>query len=217
MNTLFAIIKRYPTTTSKIYVLLRYILLPFVCIEPYLPKKGFIINLGSGYGSYDIYFALKEPKRKILGLELVKKRVNVAKQAAKGIKNINFKLQDFTKYYKLEYADAICMIDLLHHIPSFTQKVILKECFKKLKKNGILIIKDVAEKPRWKFLYNYLHDKIMTKNDKLYFLKMKEFKQELKDIKFKVTRGPILIKTHPLNPIPHFIMICKKESIKVNV
>lgn len=210
MNNLSAIIRRYPTIKSKTYVLLRYILLPFKCIEPYLPKKGFIVDLGSGYGSYDIYFALRESKRKIVGLELIKSRVNIAKQASKGIKNVNFKPQDFTKDSKIKSADAICMLDFIHHIPYPTQEVILRECFKKLKKNGLLIIKDIAEKPRWKFLHNYIHDKIMTKNDKLYFLKMGELMQKLNDIKFKVVQCPIIIKTYPLNPIPHYIIICKK-------
>ena len=210
MDNLSAIRRRYPTTASKMYVLLRYALLPFKCIEPYLPKKGLIIDLGSGYGSYDIYFALREPKRKIIGLELIKSRVKIAKQASKGIRNVKFKSQDFTKDSKIKYADAICMFDLLHHIPYPTQGALLRECFKKLKKNGLLIIKDIAEKPRWKFLYNYLHDKIMTKNDSLYFLKMGELMQKLNDAKFKVVQGPIAMKTYPLNPIPHCIIICKK-------
>ncbi len=210
MDGIYAIRKRYPTLTSRTYVLLRYALLPFECIEPYLPKKGLIVDLGCGYGSYDIYFTLKEPKRKIIGLELMKGRVKIAKQASKGVSNVKFRSQDFTKDSKIKYADAICMFDLLHHIPYTAQEALLKECRKKLKKNGFLIIKDIAEKPRWKFLYNYLHDKIMTKNDKLYFLKMGELVQKLNDAKFKVVQGPITLKTYPLNPIPHFIIICKK-------
>lgn len=210
MDNLSAIRRRYPTIASRIYVFLRYVLLPFKCIEPYLPKKGLIVDLGSGYGSYDLYFALREPKRKIIGLELIKSRVRIAKQASKGIRNVKFKPQDFTKDSKIKSADAICMFDLLHHIPYQTQEVILRECFKKLRKNGLLIIKDIAERPRWKFLYNYLHDKIMTKNDKLYFLKMGELMQKLNDAQFKVVQAPTIMKTYPLNPIPHFIVICKK-------
>ncbi|MBI2559304.1 class I SAM-dependent methyltransferase [Candidatus Woesearchaeota archaeon] len=210
MNNLSAIIKRYPTIKSKIYVLLRYVLLPFKCIEPYLPKRGFIVDLGSGYGSYDIYFALREPKRKIIGLELIKSRVKIAKQASKGIRNVKFKPQDFTKDSEIKSADAICMLDFLHHVPYRTQDAVLSECFKKLRKNGVLIIKDIAEKPRWKFLYNYVHDKIMTKNDKLYFLRTGELTQKLNNIRFKVVHGPLIMKTYPLNPIPHYIIICRK-------
>jgi len=195
----------YPTFGSRLYVFIRKRLIPLAGIEKYLPKKGTILDIGCGYGLASIYLALKSPARKVIGLELSKKRVQIARKAAKGIKNLEFRQQDFIKTKKLGKCSAILMIDLLHHIPYPTQKRLLQECYKKLNKKGILLIKDIATKPRHKYLWNYLHDKIMTKNQKLYFQHPKNLKNLLEHMGFRVKIKPMKSRLYP-----HIIYVCEK-------
>lgn len=204
------VISKYPSKVSRLYVRLRLILFPFENIDKYIPKKGKMIDVGCGHGIYSLLLANKEKTRNILGYELNPRRVKEANKAAKGIKNIKFYVRDLTKDTALQNCDCIYMIDLLHHIPFNTQKDLLVECYNKLKKGGLLVIKDISDKPKWKYYYNILHDKIMTLNEKLYFKKTKDQKNLLKNIGFKIIEGPKLLKTGKLNPFPHYVIVCKK-------
>lgn len=206
---LLSIMKRYNSFLIKLYLLIRHIQSPLDMIEKFIPKKGRIADLGCGFGSFDIYLAIKSKDRELIGFELEKNRVNIAKKASLGLNNIKFEQRDFTKNTGLNQYDTILMFDLLHHIPTDTQKKLIQESKKKLKKKGILIIKDVDTKPLWKYYYSYFQDKIMTKNDKLYFINKDKMISLLKKEKFKIKQIKIL-KTWLLNPIPHIIYVCEK-------
>jgi len=195
---------------SKLYVLLRNIVLPVEKIEEYLPSKGRIIDVGCGFGSYDIYFALRSPKRDIIGYELNERRVKEARNASKGIKNIKFEVKNLEEDSSLKDCDAICFFDILHHIPWDSQKKVLNESYKRLKRGGILIIKDIDKKPKWKYYFNFLHDKIMTRNDRLYFSYKEDVLSLVKALNFKVLKGPEYLKVGFLNPYSHYILIVKK-------
>ena len=199
------IVKRYPSFLSRLYVYIRLKLLPLENIEEVIPKKGLIIDVGCGFGLSSLYFALNSEERKIIGLELDRKRVNIARKACFGLINVFFEVQDFVKDYKMRNADCIVMIDLLHHLPFEIQEKVMQECFKRLSENGLLIIKDIDKKPFLKYCWNYIHDKIMTKNGRLYFRKIEDFEKILETIGFKVEKKELRHLFYP-----HVLLVCKK-------
>lgn len=202
------VITLYPALSAKLYVYIRNTILPPNLLECYISKKGRIIDVGCGFGSYAIYFALKEPKRNILGIDSNRKRVRTANKASKNITNVTFEARDLKTDHKLKSADGIYLIDILHHLPYKNQELLLKECYKRIKNGGTLIIKEISNKPLWKYWFNYLHDKIMTKNDKLYFQNSKKLVGLLKQIGFKIKIRKLNAKS--INPYPHIIFLCKK-------
>jgi 2-polyprenyl-3-methyl-5-hydroxy-6-metoxy-1,4-benzoquinol methylase len=209
---IISLVEEYPGWLPKIFIFLRWILLPFSSIEPFIPKKGKIYDVGCGFGSHTIHFALSNKNRRLIGLDLNKKRIEMANRVSVQIPNVEFKSQDLTKSTKLTNADSILLLDILHHIPITTQKKLLKECYYKLKPGGILVMKDVSERPLWKYIYNVIHDKIMTFNDPLFFIRRKQMRILLMNAKFKIVYGPKQLKTWPMNPIPHYIIIAKKNN-----
>jgi SAM-dependent methyltransferase len=202
------IISRYKGNLIKLYVFLRHILLSPQDIEKYIPEKGKIVDLGSGFGSYDIYFALKEKKRQIYGFELNKNRVYNANIAAENIKNVKFFVQDFNKNRDINNCDCIIMSDILHHVSKETQDILIMSAKSKLNKTGCLIIKEIWEKPLWKYYYCVLHDKIMTFNEPIFFIKKNDMISKIKKAGFKKIEVRI-IKSWLLNPIPHIVYTCK--------
>lgn len=203
------IINRYPSLKAKAYVILRSLIFPFSSIERYYPKKGIIYDVGCGFGSYSLSLALSSKKRNVFGLELSKQRVSEARKAAKGVRNLHFEVRDLRKSKKLAVCDCISLIDILHHISYKTQEELIAECFKKLKRKGTLIIKDIGDKPRWKYFYNYFHDRIIMRNKELFFRSPQEICDMCRIAGFKVTVKEA--KTWPLNPFPHVIFICEKN------
>lgn len=198
-------IKLFPLFWPKIYAYLRSLILPISKIETLLPKKGSILDVGCGYGFTSIFFALKNKKRQIFGSEIDLKRVLLAKKISKSISNLSFETSDLINKNKLKF-DAILAIDLLHHI-NFSQKnTFLKDASLKLKPKGFLIIKDINTTPLYKYFWNYIHDSIMTKFSKLYFLSSNQIEDLLIKNNFKI------IKKGKYKNLfyPHIFYVCQK-------
>ncbi len=208
--SLLSVLNLYESVFDKIFIFLRYIILPFYKIERFIPKEGKIIDVGCGHGSFSVYLALKEKKRRIIGMDLNKKRISAANKASKSIKNVKFFYRDLIKDTCIKRADVIMLIDLLHHIPYKTQKSLIKECYNKLRKSGKIIIKDMADRPRWKYYHNYLHDKIISGQKKLFYLSPSKIDIMLRKTGFKIKLQSKRIKAGILNPYAHFIIIAEK-------
>lgn len=205
-----SVVKLYPKLRSRLYVFIRNFLLPAEKIEKYIPHKGKIIDVGCGFGYNTIYFALKDNRRMIVGYDLDKNKIEEAKKASKGIKNVSFKVKDLIKDHSLKRCDSVYLLDVVHHLPKNTQEEVFKEIYKKLKKGGILIVKDVDDKPKLKCYFNILHDRIFSPNDKLHFSNKEEVAKVLEDLGFKFLERPRYIKAHIIDPYPQYLLITKK-------
>ena len=153
------IIKNYPSLLSRIYNRLRLILIPFKKIEKYVPE-GTVLDVGCGYGLFSIYLALSS-KRDVIGSDLDKDRISIAKKASKNINlnNIRFYAKDLMD--DMKNLDAIIMVDVLHHIPYKKQEILLKK------------------------------DKIMTMFEIQYFISSDNLISFLKENGFKIKRKDI--------------------------
>jgi cyclopropane fatty-acyl-phospholipid synthase-like methyltransferase len=203
----FQIINLYPLFWPRIHVFLRSIILPISQIENLLPKNGSILDVGCGYGFTSIFFAVKNKNRQIFASEINPKKVLLAKKISSSIPNLSFEISDLINKNKSGF-DAIVAVDLFHHIDDFQKKAFLKDSFSKLKSNGFLIIKDIDTKPLLKYFWNYLHDLIMTKFSKLYFLSSKQMENILIKNNFKIIRKG----NYPNLFYPHIFYVCQKNS-----
>ena len=201
----FQIINLYPFLLPKIYVCLRAIILPVSKIEKLIPKKGSILDVGCGYGFTSIIFA-QNKNRRIIGSEINTKRFSLAKKISNSISNLSFENSDLIGQHNSKF-DAILAIDLLHHLNSSQKNIFLKDSFLKLKNNGLLIIKDINTKPLIKYYWNYLHDLLMTKFSRLYFLSSSDIKMLLKKNNFKIIKQG----TYSNYLYPHIFYVCQKN------
>lgn len=157
------IVKRYSGFFTKLYVYLRSSILLFENVEKHVPKKGLIYDIGCGYGLISLSLALSSENRKVIGLDLDKGRIDKA-NASISLSNLSFRNKDITKDIDLASCDCILMYDLLHHIPYDAQKKLLSACKSKLNNGGVLVVKDIDIKPRYKLFFTYILDKIMTRS-----------------------------------------------------
>lgn len=162
------------------------------------------MDYGCGYGATSCYFALSSKDRHIIGVEYDKSRVKKAMNMAKSMRNLKFKFGDISKI-KITNADAHLLIDVLHHMPFKEQTILLENIIKRIKKGNLIVIKEIDKRPFLKYYWNYIHDKIMTLNDRLYFRDQKWLENFLdkKKLKVKVIRCENLL-------YPHFIIAAKK-------
>ncbi len=194
---------------SSLFKLIRVWDAPYQEIEKLVPKIGEIIDLGSGDGLMANYLGLASSNRKVFGIELNKSRLI---ESNKGLSNVQFKIGDILKQ-KFEKIDAILLIHVFHHLPSYDAQIkILEACKKNLNKNGKLIVAEIIQKPFLKYLFTYLTDTLILPivfNNKLIDTKIhyrgdKDWKKLFKNYGFKVkTTYP-----HKGRPFSHVLYEC---------
>lgn len=181
---------------------------PYEVVNKIIPKSGTIIELGCGEGLLTNYLAISEPKRKIVGFELVPERLSVAK---KKIKNTTYKVADITKL-NLPKSDIFILFHVLHHLPSkISQEKLLENVKKRLNKNGKLIIVDVHVSFDIKYLAAWFADHFLVPwvfekrfYTRAYFRNASQWKSLLKKIGYK-TKTKIETKGRPF---PNIIFEC---------
>jgi 2-polyprenyl-3-methyl-5-hydroxy-6-metoxy-1,4-benzoquinol methylase len=185
---------------------------PYVLVEQLIPKKGRVVELGSGEGVFSNFLGITSPKREVLGIEIDTKRISVADR---GLANVSFRRGDVTKF-KIPEADCIVMFHLLHHLNSFkAQEKVIRDSKKSLRKDGKMIIVEIDRKPIIKFLITWFTDyfivpwlfegKLLAK--KIYFRRRKEWQELLENIGFKAKAFSF----HEGKPFSHVVFVCRKK------
>jgi 2-polyprenyl-3-methyl-5-hydroxy-6-metoxy-1,4-benzoquinol methylase len=172
------------------YTFYRNFTCPIKRIFQLIPSGKSYIDIGCGYGFISIWTALVFPEAEVVGMDIVKSRIEFAKHLSKNIKNLDFQVKDITSE-PVDFSQIILLIDLFHHIPFNQQMPFLLKCMNNTPQNGYIIFKDIDRKPRWKFWFNTLQDFIFTrertycrdKDEYLSFLQANGFKVEYFDLK----------------------------------
>lgn len=184
MNDLTLILKRYPDIKNKIFVLIKWFIFPFNQMEKYLPDEGEIVDVGCGEGVFSIYLSLKSKKRKVYGIDTSKKRIGLAKKAAKGITNLKFLVTNALFWGKR--VDAIAVSDVFHHFPTQDQEKFLEKTYRLLNKRGYLIIKEINKSDFFRAKLSRLWDFILYPKDKINYWTAKDLNAKLKKLGFNV-------------------------------
>jgi len=121
-NAIRAIIETYRNPVIRIYSRMRFLILRQSFLEEigqYLPREGRILDLGCGFGLFTLYFALRAPSRRIIGVDLDEKRIRYAQRSAAelALENVEYRVGNALEWSTTDRFDAIYMLDLIHHLP----------------------------------------------------------------------------------------------------
>jgi 2-polyprenyl-3-methyl-5-hydroxy-6-metoxy-1,4-benzoquinol methylase len=207
------IIKSYDWGIIRLYSRIRFSILrqPFLEeIGQYLPQNGRILDLGCGFGLFSLYFALTAPGRSIVGIELDRRRVEYARASAKrlGLTNARYECGDAVGWRSNEVFDAIYLLDLIHHLPVEDVPGFLEVIRSRLRPGGILLVKDVSDKPAYKRLFTLFLDRLMVNKDPIRYWPPQELANLLEKLGFEVTRHQM----KDFLPFPHVLYICRDQS-----
>lgn len=182
-----------------IYDFLRTLILPLDEIDRALPNRGTIIDLGCGQGIIAKHVA-RNKNRTVIGVDLDAKRLEKSTLA-----NLRFELADIRKY-NLKGADAVILSDVLHHISLIDQARVLENIKKSLKKEGLLIIKEIDTAEAIRSKLSRFWDLVFYPKEKIYFQNAKVLKRKLEQLGFKVS----IIRPARLFPGSTTLFIAKK-------
>jgi SAM-dependent methyltransferase len=203
------VVSLYPPQSAwvRLYFLVRFLICPFWRVESVVPESGVIVDIGCGYGLFANLLAVRSGARHVIGCDIDAARINVARSSVRGRNNICFSFAN--EVATVPSCDAVTLLDVLHHVAPDTRLRLLQEIFQKLRPGGALVIKDIDKTPHFKYLWNYLHDWIMTHGKPSYYLGNLEMSRLLQEIGFVVVPEPL--ETH--GPYPHILYRCTKPKL----
>jgi len=203
------VVRLYPTLSLwvRLYFALRFLICPFRRVEAAVPKSGVIVDIGCGFGLFANLLAIRSPARHVIGCDIDTGRIQIARSSVSSRNNICFSVS--SEVLQLRSCDAVTLLDVLHHVAPDVRLRLLQEVFQKLRPGGDLVIKDIDKTPRFKYLWNYLHDWVMTLGKPCYYLGNLEMRRLLEGMQFVVIAEPLETRA----PYSHILYRCTKSNL----
>jgi ubiquinone/menaquinone biosynthesis C-methylase UbiE len=106
-------------------------------VKKYIKKESpKILEIGCGTGEYTKRMAKNLPKANIVGLDISKNVLEIAKDKCKNARNVSFTQKSiYNNSFKKDSFDVICGFYVLHHLE---MSKIVKEVFRILKEGGVI-------------------------------------------------------------------------------
>jgi len=198
--------RRLPLS-GRAYAWARWAVCPLARVESLVPREGPILDLGCGAGLFAHYLALRSPARRVWGIDRDPAKLALARRLGRGQPNLAFTCGDVRRAL-LPPARAITLVDVLHHVTGPQhQSELVRACYQALAPGGLLLVKDIAERPRWKFAWNYMHDTLLSSGG-LCFRSQRAMLDLLTGAGFLVRCLPMLSP----GPYPHVLYLATRPT-----
>lgn len=205
MNNFIAMLRRFPGIKNKIFVFIKWFIFPFRKMEEYTGNKREIVDIGCGEGLLSIYLSLKNKQRKVYGVDIDRKRIELAKKAGQGLSNLRFITVNALKWKKK--VDVIIVSDVFHHFSRGDQEKFLRKAGDLLYKGGCLMIKEINKDDPIRGKLSRVWDFLLYPHDEINYWSKTDMVAKLREYGFsvKVEREAVLF------PGSTFLYICIKK------
>jgi trans-aconitate methyltransferase len=214
--TLFSLVAAYPALTWRdhLHMQIRWRVCPLPAIAAHVPRQGVIVDLGCGHGLFAQLLAHESPDRSVIGIDLDSHKIALAQTL--NLPNLRFICGDVATT-ELPPAQAVTILDVFYLVPYPIQEKLLAICAEKLAPDGVIVLKDMAECPRWKMWLNWLEETLavrvlkITESDgsgRFYFRPRAEWIAIFERLGFAVEVVPLDRGYYH----PHVVFIARKRS-----
>jgi ubiquinone/menaquinone biosynthesis C-methylase UbiE len=197
----------------RLRIVIRYLSCPFRSLLPEFPLNGRILDVGCGDGLL-LYLLNREPNpcaRECVGIDVAENKIANARDLR--LDSIKFHRADVADVPS-ESFDCVSITDVLYLLPISSWADFLKECIRALRKDGLLIVKETLDRPRWKFLIAYMQELLsiyvtrMTKGDHPHLESLDFYQESIR------AAGAEVFQTKRLDagfPYPHVLLLARKR------
>lgn len=165
---------------KALWSLLRLFVLPYSKIDQIISKSSVVIDVGCGAGVLSNYLSISSKRRKIIGIDTSKSRIESAEKTIGARKNISFINGDVTKTI-FPKVDCYLVVDVLHHIPYKKHRPLIKSLVEKMDKQSVIIIKEVNPSDKLHFLFGHIFEKILYPKEQIFTRKKTDWIKMLKN------------------------------------
>ncbi len=202
---------------DRFHVRARWWSCPFPEIQFRVPVVGRILEVGCGHGLLSLYLALSAPGRVVEGVDIDEHKIVLAQAAAARLRDgeaaVTFSTSASGALPDGPF-DAIVINDVLYLMPEAVRRDVLAACVDRLAPQGVLVIKEIDDHPRWKYEVNHLQELVATKvlryteGDQVEVVPMQHFADQLEQLGFETKIEPI----DRWYPHAHAILTARRTS-----
>jgi len=181
---------RQPSRKFKWYSYLRFRAVPFAELVHAVPPTGSLLDIGCGFGLWLNYLSLVHPGLTLEGIDHDKRKIDVAQTSARP--GVGFRLTGSDSPVEGNY-DIITLVDVLYLLPPEAKTRLLQQCFGALRPGGVLLVKEVEVRPRWRYWIAAFEEFLavnvvrLTKGDGIHFWAGSQYLQHLDRLGFEQT------------------------------
>ncbi|MCC7450635.1 MAG: class I SAM-dependent methyltransferase [Anaerolineae bacterium] len=164
MTTLSTLINTYPTLSwrDRLHMQIRWRVCPLPAIAARVPTQDVVVDLGCGHGLFAQLLARESADRQVIGVDLDAHKIAVAEPLTRQLRNLRFIAGDVAQI-DIPPAQAITILDVFYLVPFAIQERLLSVCADRLARGGVIVLKEMAERPRWKVWLNWLEETLAVR------------------------------------------------------
>ncbi len=147
----------------------RILICPFERLIPNVAPGASVLDVGCGAGLFLALLAGAVPDVAGVGFDSSRQAIDAAVQMTEQVKRsglraeLRFLQLDVGEAWPDGHFDVVSLVDVLHHIPPEHQKSVVERATEKVKPGGMLLYKDMANRPSFHAWMNRLHDLIVAR------------------------------------------------------
>ncbi len=197
------LIRAYPALSwrDRLHIIVRWRVCPLPAIAALVPVQGVIVDLGCGHGLFAQLLARESSAREVIGVDLDAHKIALAEQLTHNtdLPNLRFIANDIAET-DIPPAQAVTILDVFYLVPYQVQEHLLAVCADKLAPGGVIVLKEMAERPRWKVWLNWLEETLAvrvlgitasTESNRFYFRSRAEWQTLLGNLGFAMQIVPL--------------------------
>lgn len=137
---------------DRLFVRGRAFLSDFPFVEAYVPRAGFVVDLGCGHGLFANVLREASERRRVLGVDVDERKIAVAKRTER--EGLRFAVGDIVREVPPP-CDGVTIVDVLYLLPFEEQEQVLANCAGALPEGGQLVVKaqEARLDPRYALTY----------------------------------------------------------------
>lgn len=144
---------------ARLFVHGRAFLSDLAVVERYVPKQGFIVDLGSGHGLFACVLRESASTRRVLGIDLDPRKVEVARSAIQDTQWLRFEVGDIILTPPPK-CDAVTIVDVLYLLNFEQQEQVLRNAGSALGEGAPLIVKAQERRRDPRYALTYLQEMV---------------------------------------------------------
>lgn len=138
---------------ARAHTRIRWATAPLAELGALVPRQARVLDVGCGHGLLSIHLALESPDRRVLGVDVDPTKVAEADAAAGRTSlgdRIEFRTIDEHWLPPSASADCVLLVDVLYLLDPGYRERMLRAAAAALRPGGVLVVKEMADAPRWK-------------------------------------------------------------------
>lgn len=149
---------------ERLHVAGRWRSCPLTATASYIPATGRVLEIGCGHGLFSLLLASESAQRSVTGIDIDRDKIAVATAAAtaSGLGNASFEVVAPDALPSGTW-DAVAIVDVLYLLGHEQATRLVSAAASVLAPGGVLVVKEMARQPRWKYAVNQLQELVATR------------------------------------------------------